>query len=384
MNPAPMRCAGPSPRLSAPALRAFECFAMGCAFNLVGVAGPAFGQSADSALVFGRINLSVESVDVPGAVASRQSRLSNNRSVLGFKGSEDLGGGLKAIWQIQGSVAPDTGGGGIASRDSRVGLSGELGTLFAGSWSLPYTAATSSFDPYYPTTAGYMALLGNGSAALADNVSNSSSFDRRQQNVVQYWSPEWSGLSAQVAYAFNEETVAATGAKPWLLSGSTSYVHAPWTVTLAHEVHREYQIARGTDTGSKIGVSYEFGPLRMAAVVEHLKYETASGDLTRIAAYMSARYKLGATTLLGGYSMAREGRGTATRSVGFISSGSNTGANQLTVGTEYAFSRRTSVFVYFSRIGNDSAAAYDFAINQAGVRPGDDPRVFALGIRHDF
>jgi predicted porin len=379
-----MRRAGLSQPVDGPARHILRGLAAGCVFGFVAGGRPAFGQSADSAVIFGRINLAIERVDVPGGSPSKQSRLSNNRSVLGFKGTEDLGDGFKAIWQIEGSVGPDTGSGSIASRDTRVGLSGAWGTLFAGSWALPYTAATSSFDPFYPTTAGYMALLGNGSAALADNVSNSSSFDRRQQNVVQYWSPAWSGLSAQVAYAFNEEAVAATGAKPWLVSGSASYVHAPWSVTIAHEIHRAYQIAGGSDTGSKLGVSYELTALRVAAAVERLKYQTASGELTRVAAYVSARYRQGAATLLGGYSRALDGRGGATQSVGFIGSGSATSANQITVGAEYAFSRRTSVFAYFSRIGNDSAAAYDFAINQAGVRPGEDPRVFALGIRHDF
>jgi len=381
MRSAPFPRAGPAGVL---VRRVTSRLVAGCAISVAGAGGSAFGQSAGSAVVFGRINMALERVDAPNGSSLKQSRLSNNRSVLGVKGSEDLGDGLKAIWQIQGSVAPDTGTGSIASRDTRVGLSGGLGTVFAGSWSLPYTAATSSFDPFYPTTAGYMALMGNGSAALADNVSDRTSFDRRQQNVVQYWSPEWSGLSAQLAYAFNEETVAATGAKPSLLSAAATYAHAPWSLTLAHEVHRHYQTASGSDTGTKFGVSYDLAPLRLAAVVERLKYETASGDLTRIAAYVSARYKLGATTLLGGYSRARDGRGSAAQPVGFIGNGSHTGANQLTLGAEYAFSHRTSVFAYVSRIGNASEAAYDFAVNQAAVRRGEDPRVFALGIRHDF
>ena len=344
----------------------------------------AMAQSTDSAAVFGRINVAIERVQVSGPPSSHMDRLSNNRSILGFRGAEDLGDGLKAIWQIAGSVAPDTGIGSIASRDSRVGLQGTWGTLFAGAWTLPYTSATSSFDPFYPTTAGYMALLGNGSAALADNISNRSAFDRRQENVAQYWTPEWSGMSARLAYAFNEELVPATGARPSLWSSSISYAHGPWHLTAAHEIHRQYQTARGSDTGIKLGVSYETTTCRVAALAEHLRYETSKGSLTRDAAFVSAVCKDGAFSYQAAYSRALEGHGAPSSSVGFINAGESTGASQATVGVEYAFSRRTSLFAFVSRIANQSAAAYDFATNQAGAKTGQQPRVVALGIRHDF
>ena len=58
--------------------------------------------------VYGRLNVSLESARAPGA---HVERMVNNRSVLGFKGSEDLGGGLKALFQVEGTLAPDTGAG---------------------------------------------------------------------------------------------------------------------------------------------------------------------------------------------------------------------------------------------------------------------------------
>lgn len=344
----------------------------------------AVAQSGDTAVVFGRINLAVERVQVTGAPSGHTDRLSNNRSILGFRGSEDLGDGLKAIWQIAGSVALDTGTGSIASRDSRVGMQGAWGTLFAGAWTLPYTSATSSFDPFYPTTAGYMALLGNGSASLTDNVSNSSSFDRRQENVAQYWTPEWSGLSARFAYAFNEEVVKATGAKPSLWSASASYARAPWLFTVAHEVHRQYQAARGSDSGTKLGASYETSKYRVAALVEHLRYETATGPLTRDAIFVSAVFKDGRFSYQVARSTALAAHGSRSTSVGFINSGDQTAASQMTLGVEYALSRRTSLLAFASRISNQAHAAYDFAINGAGVGVGQKPLVAALGIRHDF
>ena len=70
----------------------------------------------DNIQVYGRLNTGIESLR--GADAGTVSRLSNYRSVLGFKGSEDLGGGLKAIFQIEGTLSLDTGAGSLAARDT--------------------------------------------------------------------------------------------------------------------------------------------------------------------------------------------------------------------------------------------------------------------------
>lgn len=354
---------------------------------LLAAAGAAGAQApaAGTVTIYGRLNTGVERVSVSGAGSGQDvSRLSNYRSVLGFRGEEDLGGGLKALWQIEGGLSLDTGTGSIANRDTRIGLAGPWGTLFAGVWTLPYTAATSGFDPFYPTTAGYMALMGNGSAPNSNNVQDTSSFDRRQSNQLQYWSPRWNGLSARLAYGFNEETVAGSGARPHLASASVSWEQGGWVLTAAHERHHAYQTASTTDTASKLGVAWRTGPARIAAVVERLKYGTGSGDLTRNAWYLSGTYDLGPGTLRLGYARAADGRGASGETVGFFRSGAGTGASQLTLGYLHPLSKRTAVQVYASRIRNERAAVYDFAINEIGVSAGQRPSVVALGVQHSF
>lgn len=353
-----------------------------CIIGLLAGSGLAAAQGGTGVTIYGRLNTGLEYVRHGNG--DSMSRLSNYRSVLGFRGSEDLGGGLKALWQIEGALSLDTGSGNLANRDTRIGLSDDWGTLFLGVWTLPYTSATSAFDPFYPTTAGYMALMGNGSAPNSNNVQDTSSFDRRQSNQIQYWSPKIGGVSARLAYGINEETVVGTGAKPSLLSGSLSYELGALQLVAAHERHREYQTAQGSDTATKLGLSYRQGPASVAAVLERLKYATASGSLTRNAWYLSGSYRIGAGLLKAGYARAADGKGPSVETVGFFRSGAGTGSAQLTLGYEHELSKRTSLQAYYSRIANERQALYDFAINELGIAAGQRPSLFALGLRHAF
>jgi predicted porin len=132
------------------------------------VALPVFAQDASQLGIYGRLNTTLESIhmstDSEGKSLGNVVRLANNRSVIGFRGDEDLGGGVRTIWQIESAVSIDTGAGTFGARDTRLGLATSLGTVFGGNWTTPYTSATQGIDPFYPTTAGYMSIIGNGSA----------------------------------------------------------------------------------------------------------------------------------------------------------------------------------------------------------------------------
>lgn len=334
--------------------------------------------------IYGRLNVGLERTKIEKSEAQGDViRLSNYRSVVGFGGSEDLGSGLRTVWQIEGGFSLDTGEGSMTSRDTRVGLEGSFGTVFAGVWTLPYTSATSGFDPFYPTTAGYMAIMGNGSAPTTDNVIDTSAFDRRQRNVVQYWSPSLAGFELRLAHAPNEENV-PSGAKPSLTSASLTYEAHGVTLALGHELHHEYQAPKTSDAATKIGIAWESGPLSLAAVVEKLDYETATGDLERNAWFVSGTYQTTFGTLKAAYSHAGDGYGSANELIGAVRSGDGTGASQLTLGIDHPLSKRTMLIAFYSRIMNDAHGVYDFGINQLGVSEGGRPSVLSLGMKHNF
>ncbi len=369
-----------------PASRALKRLqASGLLAGLAAVAPTALAQS--TVTLYGRLNTTIEYASASratnGTHLGSTARLTNNRSVFGLTGEEHLGGGLKAIWQIESNLSIDNGQGQIASRNTRVGLQGDFGTLFMGHWHTPYTESTMGYDPYYPTTAGYMALIGNGSASSTDNIEDTSSFDRRQKNTLQYRSPAWQGLSGALAWGLPEEKTTVPR-NPALYSFATAYDRGPLNVTLAYEIHQHYHVAGRNDDAIKAGVAYQFPTTRIALVYERLHYRTATGDLTRNGYYTSVVQKLGPGSLRLGFALAGNGTGNAAETIGFVRAGPQTGATQLTLGYDYPLSRRTALYAYYSRIDNKRRAAYDFAINGLGIAAGANPQTFALGMRHNF
>ena len=344
-------------------------------------------HAQSSVTVYGRINTAIEYTQ--GGTASNgtsigsTTRLTNNRSVFGFRGEEDLGGGTKAFWQIESAVSVDTGQGQIAGRNTAVGLQGDYGKFFMGHWQTPYTEATAGYDPYYPTTAGYMALIGNGSTSSSDNIQDASSFDRRQKNIVLYRSPTWNGLSGGMAWGVNEEKLSVPR-NTALYSFAANYDRGPLNVTAAYEIHQHYQTAGRNDDAMKVGVSYQFPTTKIALIYERLHYRTATGDLYRNGYYTSIIQQLGPGSVRVGVALASNGSGNAQETIGFFRSGADTGAMQFTVGYDYPLSKRTALYTYYSRINNRGNAVYDFAINQIGVKAGAHPQTFALGMRHNF
>ena len=102
------------------------------------LAAPLVAQAQTANVVlYGRLNLDLEYVNATapsGVDTPNVSRLSSNSSRFGLRGTEALGGGLNAIWQIESSVAGDAGGGTIAGRDTFIGLQGSWGTVRFGNF----------------------------------------------------------------------------------------------------------------------------------------------------------------------------------------------------------------------------------------------------------
>ncbi len=263
----------------------------------------AFAQ-ASNVQIYGTIDMSVEQVwlksttvaTVNSAAAASpvvggqgKNDLYSQSSRLGFKGTEDLGNGLKAWFQVESGLGMGRDNGmtnALAGRNSAVGLEGGFGNVFIGHWDTPYKNAMTSVMGNYG--GGWLQhngmLLGGGTdstgtlpnngcdnmgASQNANISsvatncgqvegNGTSFHRRVTNVMQYWTPRMSGVQGKFAYVGNgtksDSTTniaptlgspAVQPNSPTLFSMDLNYAAGPLTAGIAHERHNGFR-ATGT------------------------------------------------------------------------------------------------------------------------------------------
>jgi predicted porin len=330
------------------------------------VAPTAMAQSANPVTLYGRIYVTVESVKTSGSTTSlpQRMRVQDQASYLGVRGTEDLGGGLKAIYQLETAFAPDASSGTFANRNSGVGLQGGFGTIIAGRWDMPFKSTTIAIDPYGDLTIG-------GITAGANDRGN---FDTRQQNVIQYWSPNWGGLSMRLAYGANEAKT--TTANPEAYGASLAYNKGPLYLFYAYEEHKDSTGNMATVTagykedGNAIGGSYQFGSLKLGALYEEFKKTNTTKQKTWMA---NAVWTMGKHDLSIQYTDSQDG-------------GANTLATQpecnvVAAGWQYNFSKRTFGLLQYAKADNNvtgTCRTGGFTSNAA------DPEGFSVGLRHVF
>jgi hypothetical protein len=118
--------------------------------------GATGGASAANGTVITPIGVNSQAAAARGSAfnqISGQPGISSNSSNIGFRGSEDLGNGLKAIFQLESFLNIDAGNGNLGSRNSNVGLTSPWGTAFYGVWDTPYKIASGKPDPFFATSA---------------------------------------------------------------------------------------------------------------------------------------------------------------------------------------------------------------------------------------
>ena len=395
------------------------------------ISGPVAAQE-NSVQVYGTLNVDVERVEAHGATVTvpARNRVTQNSSNLGFRGSEKLSERLAAFFQVESTVAVDSGGSNIASRNTGVGFKGDFGTAFVGQWDTPYKTISGAVDPMYftgitytgaligtpgfgvgPVTAGSPATSGDGRTFA--NAANAS-FERRAGNSVQYWSPAFGGTNLRVAYSANENRTssspAVTHVNPYIWSASLDYQRGIFYAAYAHEMHADYfgldalvpasqatpvassLAASSRDHGDKLIARVKMGGTQVGLMGERLRFSRTGGI---VAAGASNKYERDAyaVTLVQAVGAAGALRGlvgkTRSGSCGhFDGSACDTAglaARQVSAGYSYSFSRRTDGYLFYTRVANDNRASYQFA-NAAGLgaAPGSTSVGYALGLRHTF
>jgi predicted porin len=301
-----------------------------------------------SVTIYGRLNESVER-QKPGAGQSVWV-LQNNASRIGFKGTEDLGGGLNAGFQIEHGFNADTGGqsqGAFWARQSEVFLGSKaMGTIRLGNF---------TSEAYY-ATADYISMHNHDTGTSSDAL---YAYVGRNTNKVAYRTPEFAGFTAEAAVSLNETQFVGERSHDIALN----YGNGPLHVGVGYEKF-------GHSNQLTASALYELGAFTVGAYIQRDKngWNTPSNanpapvDIgSRTTWRLSGMYTMGSGEL-----HANLGR------AGDYSKLSNTDATQWTVGYNHNLSKRTKVYTFYTKV-NDDGGVY-----------GGDFSSLAAGIRHNF
>lgn len=285
-----------------------------------------------------------------------------NGSRLGFKGSEDLGGGMTALFTMDAGILADTGasaqGGLLFGRQAFVGLSGAAGTLRLGRQYAFIDSSLGVLDPFYLGFAGRMS-----------NVFTAG-YISRVDNSVTYSSPVRGGLSGELAYGFGEVPGDASAKR--YAGAAATYASGPLYVRMAHQDANTLSTAlvAGRARNTVLGATWDFGVVKAHGAVA-VSNSTAGAATT----VDSADLMLGATVPVGPHRVLfsyvrRDDRRAA-----------NGDASQIGIGYTYALSKRSTLYAAYAHIDNRNGAAY--VVGNA-TDNGTGNQAWNLGLRHTF
>ena len=323
----------------------FTLFALGASCTALAQSSVTIYGVADAGLVVDKNAAGDRLTRVASGVASG--------SRLGFKGKEDLGGGLAATFVLESGFNIDTGTSGqgnrLFGRQAYVGLTGSAGAITLGRQYTPYYLALRDVaDPFV------IGLAGTASNLMATNY--------RVDNMVQYSTPTYSRLSAELAYGFGE--VAGDNAKNRSMGGAVHYIDGPLNVTLTH--HRMEDLQAKQTRNTLLATRYDFGVLQgnFGYADNRAIDESKSND---ILVGFSAPF--GATKLVASYIRHND------------KSNANRDAQQWAIGAFYALSKRSDLYTGYGHISNKNGATYKVG---NATDDGTGNSGFNLGMRHTF
>jgi len=318
-------------------------------------AAPAFAATANTD-VYGKLHMSVNAFDDQAAGISDVG-ISSNASRIGFKGAEDLGGGLKAIWQIEQSVSLDEGTGNFATRNSFIGLNGGFGTMLIGRHDTPLKSVGRAVD-----------LFGD---SMADSRNVMIDSNGRPNNVAMYKSPSFSGLNFDALYSTGSANSPTTLGEPDdtdFYSMSATYKNGPVFLGLGYA--NGDGLSPSIDKAWRLGAGFTMADLKFVA--QYDKNDSISGISDSDAWMVGAAYKMGNVTLKANY-MERDIDNTSAD------------PQQLTIGADYSLSKRSSVYATYAKgeyitVGSGAGTSDQVASGVAG----GDISVISLGMIHTF
>ena len=340
---------------------------------MAALASPSFAQSTVTVYGLADLGVDLQRGGAAGTIRKVSSGMQNG-SRLGFKGTEDLGSGLAAVFVMEMGIAMDTGSlnqGGLAwGRQIYTGLRSDAGTLTLGR---QYTALNNALcgdiDPFscgLAGTAGNLMSVGG----TPTNGGNGS----RTNNAIKYASPTLAGVKGELTYAPGELSGSSRAGRT--LGGSLGYGVGALTLRLAYN-----DVVNPTDTSvakvAFVGAKFDAGPVVVA--IGYAVNKAAFSANNNISNPDSRDLLAGVTVPLGAGSL------MASYIKKSDKAGSND-ANQVAVGYTHALSKRTNLYTSYAKIHNTAPNTDATAFYRVGnaIDGGTGNSALNLGIRHSF
>lgn len=354
------------------------------ALAVLAASGTAMAQS--SVTLFGIIDTNIGYVD---GVASGNGNGTDSKyglgtsglqtSRLGFRGVEDLGGGLKAGFHLEGEIFGDSGNsnGFDFKRRSTLSLLGNFGEVRLGRDQTPGYTKTSLYDAF--PQAGIGQFLGWSSWGAVGNDTNG----QRKDNLISYYSPKFSGFSGAIGYGFDEQT---TGSLGRYVGGYVAYDNGPLSVALSYDQSDLGQAAAGTTARREIdrtiltvGASYDFGMLKLNGMYQALKdEESGRADKTVDSFAIGVSAPVGASGIVKAQYALYDQENVAAR---------DSKAHQFSLGYQHNLSKRTALYGTVSYLDNKDDSAVSLGAKGLGTisaARGESQTGVQVGIRHSF
>lgn len=342
------------------------------------MAAPAFAQS--NVTIYGRIDTGYLSTSGDsGGVADNNGFVGmepglQGGSRIGFKGAEDLGNGLKAIFEMEfGSVNTDRNDGLGQSRHQWLGLTGNFGTVVAGRLDGVRYGIFNKYDAF-----------GGGNVG---NFTQMTAQVDRADNAIAYISPSFAGFTVLAAYsshigqsnplglALDENSENRGDAR--LNTLNLKYANGPISADLDWE--RVYITGANSEmkvTVTTLAGAYDFGVVRLSALYDILKLDNAAGQQAADVRtwFVSAKAPITSNVVL---------KATYGQTKDKEAAGDPKG-KKFGIGADYLLSKRTNLYASYGQINNNSAAAFEISPYANSDGTGHGTRGFDIGVAHKF
>jgi len=351
-------------------------------------AGAAAAQG--SVTLFGVVDLNVRYVDNDDDTWQLgQDGMAGSR--LGFRGVEDLGGGLKASFHLEGAIGPDTGLGGGSfgnsskttnayafQRRSTLSLSNQWGELRLGR---DYTSTfwnITSFDPFGTNGVGSAGNL-YLPAELRSATTSANAFGTlvRANNMVAYILP-----NGQFGPGIYGQFQVAAGEGDFLnkyYGGRLGWAGGVFNVAAAYG-RTETGINDVDMDNWNVGFSWDLKFLKASLYYGEISLNGV-GDYKQENWYVGAAMPLGQANFKISYGAVNVSQDSVPGTVSAIDGNDGT---QWAIGADYNLSKRTAFYVTFSAISNDNTATYAVSSTGSPLSGGNSSKGGEVGIRHSF